>query len=215
MFLALDNRTDVKDVHDQKNFKFLSQYSDEDIKLKLQTYFKFLFVREPFERLLSAYENKFVTRKWPWKVIDKYSKEIVDNFKLKDPNSNDSVTFTKFIYYVSGAGFNKDRHWDSYDKLCHPCDIHYDFIGHFEHMPEEAPYILRQTGMDRLATFPDFLTHDTSSKLLEKYAPIPKAKIVELAKAFEKDFEMFNYTFPGPLSDLMSDTLNWQETRIL
>ena len=204
MFLALDNRTDVNDVHDPKHFKFLSEYPHEDIKVKLQTYFKFLFVREPFERLLSAYENKFVMREWPWKVIDKYSKEIVDNFRRKDPNSaDDNVTFTKFIYYVSDVGFNKNRHWESYDKLCHPCDIHYDFIGHFEHMPEEAPYILRQTGMDRVATFPDFLTHDTSSKLREKYAHVPKTKIVELAKAFEKDFEMFNYTFPGPLSDLM------------
>ena len=208
VFLALDNRTDVIDVHDPTNFKFLSNYSDKGIKLRLQSYFKFFFVREPFERLLSAYENKFVHRQWPWRLLLKYERKVLDNFKRVDPNSDDEVTFKKFLYYVSGTGFNRDRHWRTYDTLCHPCDIQYDFIGHFDDMPDEAPYILRQTGMDRVATFPDFITHNTTSKLLEQYALIPKEKIVELAKAFREDFEMFSYDFPGPLSDLMRDYLN-------
>ena len=75
-------------------------------------------------------------------------------------------------------------------------------------MPDEGPYILRQTGMDRVATFPEFVTHNTTAKLLHEYAPIPKQKIVELAKAFEKDFEALSYKFPGPLSDLMDDYLD-------
>ena len=74
-----------------------------------------------------------------------------------------------------------------------------------EGMQEEAPYILRQTGMDRAVTFPPFHTHNTTSQLLKSYAPIPKEKIAQLGKAFEEDFEMFNYDFPGPLSDLMYD----------
>ena len=51
VFLALDNRTDVDNVHDNKHFKFLLyDYSDEDIKVRLKSYFKFLFVREPLDR---------------------------------------------------------------------------------------------------------------------------------------------------------------------
>ena len=205
VFLSLNNRTNVKDIHDPKNFKFLGQYSYEGIKLRLQAYFKFLFVRDPFERLLLAYENKFEEKLWPWSQVQRYSKEIVDNFKRVDPISDNKVTFTKFIYYVAGVGFNKERHWQTYDKLCRPCNIQYDFIGHFDHMPEEAAYILRQTEMDLVATFPEFRTHNTTRKMLQKYAQIPKAKIVELAKRFQKDFEMFGYGFPGSLSDLMRD----------
>jgi len=154
---------------------------------------------------LSAFENKFVEKLWDWRLLQYYSKEIVDNFKRVHPNSDDNLTFTKFIYYVAGVGFNKNRHWETYDKLCHPCDIHYDFIGHFDHMPEEAAYILRQTGMDQVATFPEFLTHNTTSKMLRNYAQIPKAKIFELAEAFRQDLEMFGYGFPGSLSDVMRD----------
>ena len=79
------------------------------------------------------------------------------------------------------------------------------FVTRFEDMPEEAPYILRQTGMDRAVTFPPFHTHNTTSQLLKSYAPIPKEKIAQLGKAFQEDFEMFDYDFPGPLSDLMHD----------
>ena len=195
----------MKDIHDPRNFKFLSQYSEQGIKLRLQAYFKFLFVRDPFERLLSAYENKFAEQhSWPSRSIRQYSKEIVINYKRVDPNSDNKVTFTKFIYYVAGVGFNRNRHWKTYDKLCHPCDIHYDFIGHFDHMTEEAAYILRQTGMDQVATFPKKgFTHNTTGKMLGKYAQIPKRKIDELGKVFQKDFEMFGYGFPGSLSDLM------------
>ena len=117
VFLALDNRTNVEDVHLPSYFKFISQCSEEGIKLRLQAYYKFLFVRDPFERLLTAFENKFVEKLWDWRLLQCYSKEIVDNFKRVDPNSDDNVTFTKFIYYVAGVGFNKDRHWKTYDKL--------------------------------------------------------------------------------------------------
>ncbi|CAH3022331.1 unnamed protein product, partial [Porites evermanni] len=209
VFLALDNRTDVNDMHDNKHYKFLfNDYSDEDIKVRLQSYFKFLFVREPLERLLSAYNNKFVQKKWPGKIIESYKKKILERYKQDEPSSSSSehdLTFKKFIYYVSDVGFDRNTHWRSYGPLCHPCDIEYDFIGHFEDMPEEAPYILRQTGMDRVVTFPPFLTHNTTSQLLESYAPIPKEKIAQLGKAFQEDFEMFNYDFPGPLSDLVHD----------
>ena len=54
-----------------------------------------------------------------------------------------------------------------------------------EGMPEEAPYILGQTGMDRAVTFPPFHTHNTASQLLKNCAPIPK--IAQLGKAFEED----------------------------
>lgn len=212
MFLALDNRKNVKDgkiIHDRANHKFLDSYSDKGIKIRLKNYYKFVFVRDPLERLLSAYRNKFEqnSRNDSY-YLQRFTKEIVDSFKMKEPTSDNTVTFLKFIHYISSIGFNKDVHWKTYDALCHPCDIRYDFIGDFNDMAEEAPYILRRTGMDKVVTFPPFRTHNTRSKMLKSYASIPKAKIVQLVKLFEKDYEMFNYQFPGPLSDLFRDFLS-------
>ena len=74
---------------------------------------------------------------------------------------------------------------------------------HFNDMAEEAAYILRRTGIDEVATFPPFVTHDTKTKMLEYFATIPKAKIFQLVKLFEKDYEIFNLHFSGVLSDLL------------
>ena len=72
-------------------------------------------------------------------------------------------------------------------------------------MEEEAPYVLRRTGMDKVVTFPPFITHNTSTKIIENFATIPKVEIFQLIKLFEKDYEMFNYHFPGLLSGLLGD----------
>ena len=208
VFLDLENRTNLGDVHSEGNFKFLQEYSDEGVKMRLQSYYKFLFVREPFERLLSAYENKFVKRQWPWRYIWKYEKAIYNKFSDVDPSAGWNVTFKRFVYFLNDFGFNLDEHWAPYGRLCFPCDIEYDFIGHFKDMPEEAAYVLKKTGMDKEVIFPEFVTHNTTDKLLQKYAPVPREKIAELAKAFEEDFEMFNFDFPGPLLSLLRDYLD-------
>ena len=140
------NVKDGKIIHDRANHKFLDSYSDKEIKLRLSNYYKFVFVRDPLERLLSTYRNKFDQNTRA--AINTTSKEeIVDNFKMKEPTADNAVTFAKLIHCISSIGFNKDVHWITYDELCHPCNIRYDFIGHFHDMTEEAPYIIRRTGM--------------------------------------------------------------------
>ena len=70
-------------------------------------------------------------------------------------------------------------------------------------MQEEAPYILRRTEMDKVVTFPPFITDNTTTKMLKSFGTIPEVEISQLVKLFEKDYEMFNYHFPGVLSDLL------------
>ncbi|XP_068725625.1 carbohydrate sulfotransferase 11-like isoform X2 [Montipora capricornis] len=210
VFLTLDGRpnvTDRKVIHNLTNFKFLSQhYSAEEVELRLQTYFKFLFVRDPLERLLSAYEDKFGAHRPTWFYSQTFYRKMVDYFRSTvDRISGNKLTFRKFIHFISTIGFNADRHWASYYNLCHPCDIPFDFIGHFNDMQEEAPYVLRRTGMDKVVTFPPFITHNTSTKIIGNFATIPKVEIFQLVKRFEKDYEMFNYHFPGVLSHLLGD----------
>ena len=53
------------------SIKMLSTYTPEQIKFRLENYFKFIFVRHPMERLVSSYRSKFEKRKdntaeYPW-----------------------------------------------------------------------------------------------------------------------------------------------------
>ena len=109
MFLALDNRPNVSDsvIHNPKNFNFLSQdYSAEEVKVRLRTYLKFLFVRDPLERLLSAYEDKFVDS--PDVHYTRYYKKMVEYFRSTvDLRSDGKLTFRKFIHYINTIGFNE------------------------------------------------------------------------------------------------------------
>ena len=44
-------------------------------KRKWETYFKFTFVREPFERILSAYKDKFVYPRFPRPMLQYHGRE--------------------------------------------------------------------------------------------------------------------------------------------
>uniref|UniRef100_A0A7M4FKX5 Carbohydrate sulfotransferase n=1 Tax=Crocodylus porosus TaxID=8502 RepID=A0A7M4FKX5_CROPO len=49
----------ANEAHVSSNLRTLSEYSISEINHRLRNYLKFIFVREPFERLVSAYRNKF------------------------------------------------------------------------------------------------------------------------------------------------------------
>ncbi|XP_074648962.1 carbohydrate sulfotransferase 10-like [Tubulanus polymorphus] len=92
--LSLINDLDVKQSIYFKSLgliRSLSSYSQDEKTERLKTYFKFLFVRHPFERLLSAYLDKIV-RKYDKgyaklepmiiRFIGKYGDTIENDFKL-------------------------------------------------------------------------------------------------------------------------------------
>uniref|UniRef100_A0A3Q3XC54 Carbohydrate sulfotransferase n=1 Tax=Mola mola TaxID=94237 RepID=A0A3Q3XC54_MOLML len=57
----------ANEAHVAGNLHTLSEFSVPEINHRLRSYLKFIFAREPFERLVSAYRNKFtrkVTSRW-------------------------------------------------------------------------------------------------------------------------------------------------------
>ena len=209
IFLILNDKTqgihrnEHEKYHEKWRFNYLGQYSDEAIRTRLRHYYKFLFVREPFERLLSGFEDKFVSNIWNWAETSRHTSEMLNRYRQQHPNATNDITFTKFIYYVlSLTDGARNEHWKSYEGLCHPCAVDYDFIGHFENLEQEAPYLLKKTGLEKIIAFPPIKSLNTSRKVLEKYSELPEHMILQLGNAFRNDLEMFNYPFPGPLSAL-------------
>ena len=99
------------------------------------------------DRLISAYrnklDNKFVHTSY---FQERFGKQIVKQYRKNAPklsNGND-VTFKEFFLYLADPGnfpqFNE--HWELQYNLCQPCNIPYDFIGHYENFMEEANYVL-------------------------------------------------------------------------
>ena len=105
-----------------------------------KTYRKFLFVRDPLERVISAYRDKFehngdrnffIHAKT---MAQLYRNKTERDFKLQP------ITFPEFIRYILSGHY--DRHWGSYNGLCSPCVVRYDYIGKFDTFTEDSINIL-------------------------------------------------------------------------
>jgi len=188
-----------KSVHEQR-FNLLSSQSKAKARSILQNYYKFLFVREPFERLLSAYRDKFTRKTNVWK---KYAKKVKRSVGLRlgangSTIADDSgeITFQEFLTYlidVNSKGGRLNEHWRHYDSLCHPCSINFDFIGHYETLEDDAPFALHEAGVDQLVSFPPVHFTSTKDDLQHYYSKVPREDIIRLQKIYRRDFEMFGY----------------------
>ena len=150
------NRTEdlsTFDVHD-RSFKeqylpTFDMYRPDEIRYRIDNYYKFLFVREPFKRLVSAYLDKFVRTSSYQKlvgviIVKRYRQHPTEEALEK---GND-VTFEEFVRLILDpevrAMRTYDVHWRPYYESCHPCHIKYDFIGKFETLHEDAAYVLNR-----------------------------------------------------------------------
>ena len=200
-------RIQGKKAQNRTLWKHLNEYSIQNITEKLKKFHKFLFVREPFARLLSAYKSKFVAsneyyfKTYGRKIIHDFRKNATDHAK----NTGDDVTFLEFLKYIAVTRYY-DEHWRPYDEICHMCSVNYDFIGHLETIEEDAPFLLTELGIDDYVTFKSSRRSRTSSELLKYYSQIPASYIKRLRKIYFKDFEMFGYPFPGPLKSIIGDS---------
>uniref|UniRef100_A0A8I5NLW7 Carbohydrate sulfotransferase n=1 Tax=Papio anubis TaxID=9555 RepID=A0A8I5NLW7_PAPAN len=86
--------------HEKNGLPRLSSFSDAEIQKRLKTYFKFFIVRDPFERLISAFKDKFVhnPRFEPW-----YRHEIAPGIIRKyrrNRTETRGIQFEDFVRYL-------------------------------------------------------------------------------------------------------------------
>lgn len=191
-------------VHDLR-FDLLSYHSKSDVLHILKNYFKFMFVREPHARLLSAFKDKFIKKSN--NIYVKYGRKIKRSVELKyggDPNARTSerdINFADFIRYLidtnrKGGRFNE--HWRQYYRLCFPCQINYDFVGHYETLEEDARFVLHEAGVEGLVAFPPVSYTSTKDDVEHFYSEVPPDDIAILQRIYQHDFEMFGYKISVP-----------------
>ena len=210
----------VKDVHQEVKYKLnsLKQYSLKDRTNILKTYTKFMFVREPFERLLSAYKDVFMG--W-YKHSDKFwqgYRRRVREYLVKsgrvgiDPDV-DNTTFEEFATYVVLTKRNGEKlqvHWRQMYDLCHPCYMQFDYIGRYETLSEDAEFIFRKTNLQNEVKFPEWRPTDTHILTQKYYSNLTLLRIAQLQNIYKDDIELFGYSFPGLLQPVIDKIINHQ-----
>ena len=113
-------------------WRLLSTYSAVGIRHRLKTYFKFITVRHPFDRLVSAYKDKLGAMAGRY-LGGLHARRIKQRYRAVNVTTGHRpggrVTFAEFIRYVLDTEpQNLDVHWRDYGRLCDPCRVHYDYV---------------------------------------------------------------------------------------
>lgn len=198
----------ANEAHVANNLRTLSEFSVPEINKRLRSYLKFIFVREPFERLVSAYRNKF-TRSYNTAFHKRYGTKIIRRHR-RDPEpealeKGNDVSFPEFVQYLVDPRTQKEEpyneHWERVHSLCHPCLIRYDIVGKYETLKMDAEAVLRLAGVDGVLQFPTSgkstrTNSDMAAHFFKHISPYLKKKLYNL---YQMDFLLFNYSRPGYL----------------
>lgn len=197
-------------AHYSNHLQRLESYNSTGIAERLLSYTKVLFVREPFERLVSAFRDKFESPNSYYHPV--FGRAIISRYRANATRTalrtGTGVTFREFVQYLLDVRrpVGMDIHWEPVSQLCNPCLLQYNFIGKFESLEEDANFLLQSIGAPTNLTFPGFkdrnpLAARTSSAITQKY--FSQLNATERQKAFDfyyMDYLMFNY--PKPFTDL-------------
>ncbi|XP_044261612.1 carbohydrate sulfotransferase 11-like isoform X3 [Tribolium madens] len=182
-------------AHNENSTLKLSQLQNDTISNCVNTYTTFIMVRHPFERLLSAYRNKFETTYTQYFRI-RYGKDIIRKYRKNatktDLETGRNVSFREFVLYILNGGATANEHWAPIYDLCQPCSLNYTFIGRYESLVEDARTLLDMIGAPSL-TFPYTKPSHTSYKLKKYFQQLSMNDIQRLYKQYEYDFKLFGY----------------------
>ncbi|OCT68633.1 hypothetical protein XELAEV_18039919mg [Xenopus laevis] len=143
-------------VHTSPNLKKLSLYPPAEQVELLNNHTTVMFTGHSLdlERLVSAYRDKFLHDDGKY-----YSSMFANEIKKavrKNADSTERISFKEFVnFIVLKNPKQKDVHWRPMLELCDPCNIHYDIIGKFETIKQDAAYVLRSIRAPKDLKYPD------------------------------------------------------------
>ncbi|XP_004371662.1 carbohydrate sulfotransferase 8 [Trichechus manatus latirostris] len=193
-------------VHYGSALKRLDTFDHQGILHRLSTYTKMLFVREPFERLVSAFRDKFEHPNSYYHPV--FGKAILARYRANASRealrTGSGVRFPEFVQYLLDVHrpVGMDIHWDHVSRLCSPCLIDYDFVGKFESMEDDANFFLRLIHAPQNLTFPQFKDRHsqearTTARITHQYfAQLSTLQRQRTYDFYYMDYLMFNYSKP-------------------
>ncbi|KFM58252.1 Carbohydrate sulfotransferase 11, partial [Stegodyphus mimosarum] len=161
----------------------------------IHRFFKIIFVRHPFDRLVSAFRSKAEAPRHEVQFFyDRYWDPILKKLRPNDTNLG-QITFREFVWYLTHSlERDYDEHWAPYWSRCDPCLVDYDFVGKLETAEHDFPYAFQKVGIE---SSPDWWSdvHPISHSLTLRYfSSVPEEDIRRLYRIYRLDFELFGYS---------------------
>ena len=183
-----------------------------DLYTKLDEYYKIIFVRHPFSRLLSAWRDKIFEADKPddsnyYRIK---GRRIVKTYRpgaSKRELFAGNATFIEFATWVTSSEVDNDFHWFPISRKYDLCRIPYDFIGKIETAYNDTTYLFKLLGIERVVSYPAAYSHiksGNSDLLREYYGDLPSDLINKLVEKFKDDFTIFGYHLPTNKTDFIN-----------
>ena len=175
----------------------------------------FSFVRHPFERLVSAYNDKFEIQRY------RFLKKYEWWFRKKEVSFSSFVDLVLYQYRTScypnstpasrirtnlaneNCEYKVNIHWRPFAFKCSYCDINYDLIGRMETWNDDINYIIRKRGLENVLPLQktnishhsskEHIHRSTKEMTKEYFNTLNQKQKEDLYHMFRLDFEMFNY----------------------
>ncbi|XP_050079538.1 carbohydrate sulfotransferase 11-like [Anopheles maculipalpis] len=159
--------------------------------------YSFIVVRDPFERLISAYEERLLGQLHPYfKNLSHHIYKLYHN----DSNQYGIPSFQDFARFVVDQNRNSqpsDLHWRPINDLCTPCLARYDSIIKMETFGPDLAYLTNRTHLEGKIK-PVHMNHarrDPIDRLIQKYfSQLTKQQFEDLYDLYRIDFELFQYS---------------------
>lgn len=186
-----------------KRFTYYKDYIKH--KANFESYFKFLVVRNPYDRLVSAYRDKFgrEVQSMAFRSWHKLGRKIIQGFRTDwetPPNNTgtDTPTFSEFLRYVAYTGKldkQMDDHWAPMYRLCDPCLLNFTAVLKFENFQSELAWIQHRITNKtiKLAHYNKGPGNKTSLLTHRYWKAVPHAITANIHKIFGPDFMAFGY----------------------
>ena len=189
-------------VSDLGTFEEREGKKGEIKKEHFDEYYKFMFVRNPYERLVSTYRNKIEHKKNGTKITaGKWAKE--------------GISFNTFIKRITNSEniLVTNSHWRPYWKFKETFGHEFDFIGKVENFSEDFSLVCNSIGISSKN-----IPHKNMSikgkkawerrKTMDLNLPVVKPYHYSeyytdetrdlVKKAYAKDLKDFNYSYENP-----------------
>jgi len=199
------------DVHHAKMHNLyktrLYDYGDET--RALGPALKFMFARDPYTRIWSAYLDKFVLPLF-WHTGKEVVKEMRNNATKASLECGHDITFKEFLFYIfrhvngTWPEVVLNEHFKPVVFNCNPCKHHFDVVGKAETFTSDSELIFASSGFFRENTSNKEVDHDMSevNDIVEynfdfKYIPSIYGKIYRTCLSYciiaERLWKVFQY----------------------
>ena len=196
---------DVKPYMRSTGLTYIGDYNRRDMFSRLDNYYSFAIVRHPFDRLLSAYNEKFANTIGNFAKQPRLRRLIKKRFTgdLKtDENGNFRITFEQFLELLAKQSYAfVNLHWATYMSVCNPCLVKFKHIMRLETMEIDMPPLLNQLA-DVSGSRPNVTIKNSQRGCRDKlqqvtnvFRNISRYIVTDLLDVYKMDFLVYGYTW--------------------